>query len=89
MSDTKYPEHAKLSAIREQSQTCGAFLEWLTDEKGLVLAEYLGASSSLARAHYRVSSLLAGFFEIDENVLEKEKLAMLDELRALNAKQEG
>lgn len=34
------------------------------------------------------TKLLAEFFEIDENKLEVEKLAMLDALRALNGRSE-
>ncbi len=28
-----YPEHTKLQAVKDQSQTCGAFYEWLQDTK--------------------------------------------------------
>lgn len=33
-----YPEHAKLRAVKEESQAQGAFLEWLLNTKGYHLA---------------------------------------------------
>ena len=40
MSESKYPEHEKLSAISDKSQACGEFIEWLGYEKGIVLAKW-------------------------------------------------
>jgi hypothetical protein len=84
MSD--YPEHEKLKKIQERSQACGEFLEWLQDEKNLVLChrpdfeteedeedqegEYFPAPISKMR-------LLAEFFDIDLDKLEDEKQAIL------------
>jgi hypothetical protein len=36
----KYPEHDKLRKISDESQSIGAFLEWLTGDRGLVIAKY-------------------------------------------------
>lgn len=33
------PELDKLSAVKDRSQACGEFLEWLTQTKGVVLAK--------------------------------------------------
>ncbi len=33
MSD--YPEHEKLSAVRDKSQVCGEFYDWLASKKGV------------------------------------------------------
>lgn len=38
-----YPEHEKLQAIKEKSQACGEFLDWLKDVKGYSIMEYLPA----------------------------------------------
>lgn len=35
----EYPEHVRLSAVKERSQACGEFLDWLLGERGYVLAE--------------------------------------------------
>lgn len=37
--EEKYPEHAKLREVKEQSQACGEFLSWLQNVKGVVLAK--------------------------------------------------
>ena len=34
----QYPEHEKLHVIKDQSQACGDFLDWLGSEKRIVLA---------------------------------------------------
>jgi hypothetical protein len=33
-----YPEHTKLSSIKDKSQACGEFIDWL-ESKGIFLAE--------------------------------------------------
>lgn len=35
-----YPEHEKMSKIKDESQSIGAFLEWLRGDRGLVIASY-------------------------------------------------
>ena len=41
-TENKYPEHEKLTKVKDQSQTIGGFLESM-GEQGLVLAEYVAA----------------------------------------------
>lgn len=95
MSD--YPEHEKLRAIQDQSQSCGEFMDWLI-EQGVVLAKYhfhtdechtessrrpsCGMSAEmLYPVHTSTESLLAKFFDIDLNKIELEKRAMLESIR--------
>lgn len=97
MVDRKYPEHEKLKAVKEQSQTCGNFLEWL-QEQGILLAQYHVHTDRCFRAGCDVSSgelypvsasitkLLAQYFEIDEDTLEQEKRQMLEELQPSGGK---
>lgn len=89
----KYSEHEKLKKIQAQSQACGEFLDWLQDEKELVLCrrpegvreeededqleEYLPAPVSKVL-------LLAEFFSIDQKKIDEEKEQMLEEQRKLN-----
>jgi hypothetical protein len=142
----EYPEHKKLSAVRDQSQKCGEFFEWLQSEKGVTMEcsfeyerdeddekiwrdedgnvvedyvdpeSYIFSVGSPKDEKYRkmrdergihcrliptpggsitmpirqpLSSLLAEFFEIDENKLEEEKRAMLEACRKAHATKEG
>lgn len=78
------PEHDKLGQVREQSQACGEFLEWLGDAKKLVLCFYDDESEQYQPSHPGVTRLLAEFFSIDQDKLEAEKRAMLDYLARLN-----
>lgn len=94
---TDYPEHEKLELIMHESQAIGEFLEWLTSEKGYVLAErhkhtadcrgddkILGCGATqneLLTVVEPVRKLLAEYFGIDENRLEEEKRKLLESLR--------
>ena len=80
---SEYPEHEKLKAVKELSQTCGEFVDFL-EEKGIYLAEYdtKDERNRLYRWRGRMTKLLAEFFEIDEDALEREKQAMLEKIRS-------
>ena len=79
-----YPEHDKLAKIRDKSQAIGEFLEWL-QEKGIHLGRYVDDySTHMDTLDSQTNDLLAEYFEIDLNVLEDEKRAMLDAQRAAN-----
>jgi len=79
-SAAKYPEHAKLRAVRDLSQAIGSFLEWLYQEKNLSLCTMLPTGEFLA-SYQGPNVLLAEYFEIDPAKLEDEKLAMLESIR--------
>lgn len=83
---SEYPEHEKLRAIQEQSQTIGHFLEWLAVEKDVMLCkadpEYTGDRSPFWPIRKSREKLLADYFGIDLKKIEQEKQAMLDKLRA-------
>ena len=93
-----YPEHEKLAAIKDQSQAIGEFIDWCTSTHGVSLAEWEPAQVRTTRGHFghrrierrmhptthRLANLLAEFFGIDNQKLEAEKRAMLDEMRRLN-----
>lgn len=40
-----YPEHEKLAAVKDRSQTIGEFLDWYQSEGGGVLAHWLKAAT--------------------------------------------
>ena len=67
MSD--YPELEKVNACRDETQVCAAFLDWLKDQRGVVLPQVS-------------SQLLADFFEIDELKAEAEYQASSSKSRA-------
>lgn len=85
MSD--YPEHDKLSAVSDESQTIGAFL----DTSGYTLCEWkedIDQCEDCGEEHSgfvpvpgSINKILAKHFGIDLDVLEAEKRAMLDAIR--------
>lgn len=78
---SRYPEHDKLHEIKDKSQACGEFLEWL---RGRYWIGTLDANSHAEAQAPGPEPLLAEFFGIDPTKLEAEKRAMLDEFRASN-----
>jgi hypothetical protein len=92
-----YPEHDKLQAVKEASQSIGEFLTWLQDEQGVVLTKVHAHSDfcyedgdrmcgvekgALVPVLASVPSWLSRYFDIDEAKLEAEKRQMLDECRS-------
>ncbi len=80
-----YPEHAKLKAVKDKTQSICEFIDWLAEEKKVHLAEWASNSGYLLRTLKNKEDLVAEFFEIDRRKLEEEKDQMLNEQRALNA----
>lgn len=79
---SNYPEHEKLKALEGANQIVGNFIEWL-GEAGYIIAKE-DRYGDLYPAYLRVEQLLAEHFEIDLNTLEREKEAMLEEIRGAN-----
>lgn len=73
LEQAQYPEHEKLRIIKDQSQCCGEFIEWLATQGFHVVAQKRENLFVLQRA-------LAEFFDIDEDTLDEEKRAMLEKL---------
>lgn len=78
---SEYSEHEKLHAVRDQSQAIGEFL----DLGRWTLCEFLPETGEM-HARYEpvqdIQAVLAEWFGIDRDALEREKRAMLDALRA-------
>jgi septum formation topological specificity factor MinE len=90
MSD--YPECDRMNAVKEKSQVIGEFIEWLqssqevTEEhESIILAHYprsrISSDPRLQRFQYTIEELLAKYFNIDLDKVEKEKRAILEALR--------
>ena len=87
---SEYPEHDKLDQVHDKSQAIGEFLDWLQNERDIVLAEYhehaMGRKDVLLPIHAHIETLLGAFFGIDLEKLEDEKQQMLATLRAAQQK---
>ena len=79
-----YPEHDKLTKIKDQSQAIGEFMDWLADD-GIFLAHYEEGYNFPHHVHTPITDLLASFFGIDQKKLEEEKRQMLEGIRQANA----
>lgn len=81
---SKYPEHDKMHAIKDQSQAIGEFLEWCGERRWQLVD-----MDTDFPVRKRTEELLAEFFEIDLKKVEEEKLAMLASLRKAHEGREG
>ncbi len=79
MTQPACPECDKLVKIAPQSNVIGEFLDWLESEKEIILAIY--DDDELFPDNENKESLLAEFFEIDLNLIEKERQALLEHIR--------
>lgn len=86
-----YPEHEKLSKVKDQSQEIGQFIDWL-GKKNMAIGKFFERSGEcnswevFEPTKIGIEKLLAEYFEINLTVLETEKRLMLDEQRKLNNK---
>jgi len=75
----EYPEHEKVRAIRNESETIGAFLEWLRGSYSI--CEFSEDTRQYEPVRLSINNWLAKYFEIDELKLDDEKRQMLEVLR--------
>lgn len=83
----KYPEHQKLRAVKDESQSIGMFIEWLRSTNREICRMRFG--SEYFPIDRSIEKLLAEYFEIDLDKIEDEKDQMVDELRAMNERLDG
>jgi ribosomal protein S27AE len=74
------PECEKLSNVADESNRIGNFLDWLS-EKDIRLCSYEEDAEMYFPMSSGVENLLAEYFEIDLNKVEKERMALLEWLR--------
>lgn len=94
------PELDKMQKVKDTSQSIGEFLDWLMQEKNIVLSKhhahndeckdedgfnFCGLSDGdLISIHTNIERLLAEYFEIDLKKVEEEKTKILEEVRSKN-----
>lgn len=75
------PTLDRMLAVKEQSQLCGEFLEWLQYRYTLCHRPTRDRWNHYTPAAIDIESLLADFFEIDLDEADREKREILEELR--------
>ena len=88
MEKIETPELEKIVEHRDESDIIGGFLEWLQDEQKIHLCEwgdYSGEEYEEDEQFYQINrtieQLLAEYFEIDLDKAEKERVALLEQIR--------
>lgn len=76
------PESARLASISSQSQPIGEFLDWLAMETEYHLAVYDDESGTFRASHPPIQRLLARYFGIDLERVERERRRLLAYIRA-------
>lgn len=95
MKVLKLPEHDKLTKVSGDSQAIGQFIEWLRGSKKIIFCKlqderiYRESIEEYQDEYYapttlNIQDILAEYFEIDLEKLEKEKRKILDNIRKAN-----
>ena len=79
---TNYPEHDKLMKVREESQIIGNFL----DSCGYTLSYYSEQYDEFVPTNRIIEEVLAEFFGINLDILNEEKMEMLEQMREADAR---
>lgn len=85
----KYPQLAKMAAVKDKSQAIGDFIEWAVTEKELTLCRFLERDQDGPSGWYpeqngpgAITALLAEFFGVDLDTAEEERRALLSDFVA-------
>ena len=85
----KTPELDKMSIVQDKSQAIGQFIEWLGErDPQLYLCECAKEEEGFFPVYPSIEKLLAEYFEIDLNKVEKERRELLDYVRQQNKKED-
>lgn len=80
----KTTELDKMAKVHERSQAIGAFLDWLGGERDYTICE-LGENGEGMEEYFpvrpNIEKLLAEYFDIDLEKVEKERRKLLDSLQ--------
>lgn len=83
----KTPELDKLKKVQHESQAIGEFLDWLMNEKHIQLAEYGKGElrddilyPMMHGSHGLIEELLAEFYGLDLDKMDKEREAIYQDL---------
>ena len=79
--DKRYPEHAKLQAVVNESQAIGEFIA----NSGYVLAEWDRNGRDLLPVAKSITEVLAEYFDLNMDRLYDEKDLMLVQLREMTS----
>lgn len=80
----RYTEHEKLSKVQKDSQVIGEFIEWMQSEQCYTVCELVDDDSQFVPVRFNIQDILAKYFKINLNNLEKEKRHMLTYMRGAN-----
>lgn len=83
--DKKYPQHAALRLVKNDSQKLGQFLEWMSEQGWTICHLKKNAwEEEYTPTYHSINKVLAAYFGIDEVALSNEKDAMVEELHRSN-----
>ena len=83
MAEEKYPELDKIAKNKEESQSIGAFLDWLQTDKKIIFCKW---DEKVSQHHptpdyTSIEKLLAEYFGVDLKKAEKERQEILASLK--------
>jgi hypothetical protein len=81
---SEYPEHEKMHKVSEMSQKIGDFLVWLESTKRTYLMRWNDEVNDWRPERDSIEQILATYYEIDLDAIEREKQVMMKKMRELN-----
>ena len=81
---SQYKECDKLVKVSKESNKIGSFLDWLRSEKNFIICQYSendDGDEELFPVGHNIEKLLAMYFKINMDKVEKERRQMLEELQ--------
>jgi len=81
LTDIPTPELDKIGAIKEQSQTIGEFLDWLSEE-GFTICEWDEDRQEFLTHHQSIEERLGDYFGIDVEEAARERQRILDAIQS-------
>lgn len=87
-TEKEYPQCERWAAAHEKASVIREFLDWMASEAQppLVVCKAWDSGDYLPElSPNKLDSLLMQFFKVDANAIDKERRAMLEECRKLNA----
>lgn len=81
MTQPPTPECERLLAVNKESNAIGQFLDWLLEERHIVLAEHTEHHGLQRARNANINLLLHDYFRIDQREVEAERRALLEYIR--------
>lgn len=83
MNPEQFPTLARMKEVQPESQAIGGFIEWLEENNMVICERVRSVDCPYLPVVYTIENLLARYFEIDMQAVERERRQILESLAKL------